>query len=498
MHRRRIRSAAAAALLLAVTAVVAIPAGTAQAKPIQETFSITLASAAFGNFHYHHRNSRLNVIQSNQIHQQAMAIDVRQNDSLVAEFDFSSREDSGKYLEVGHYGDAQRHPFEETGRPGISIHSFGFCNDQSGDFEVRDIQRNGPAIERLWITFQRYCDGLEPMFGELRLGYPDAAYEVAPRNVRLPGATYPTTPDTDVPVTVRSTSGTPVDVTSVAIVGPHAAEFPIRRNGCTATLTTSGCVVTVGFIPKAPGPRHAELKVTTTAGDTSVSLDGAGAQGVSEWVVDVGSPDQRVLPYAAARGGPYRLETQAFEPDDTIRNARFYYENAQRLTKGRHVYANGSGLRMWPSYGSAACVVTSGTVDIFDLGFTGPDEELALLDLEMNVTCEGGLGDRIRMRFHDRDDLTPPAAVTGLRATRTADGVTLDWANPADAGLAGVVVRWYAGGVPPTAVDAGTWAYTGTGNTTGFAVPATVPVAASVWAYDTAGNLSPAASVLVG
>ncbi len=57
-------------------------------------------------------------------------------------FTFSSRDSSNQYLKVGYYGDAQRYPFTDAGRPGISISPLGFCSDQTG------LRGPGAGVER--------------------------------------------------------------------------------------------------------------------------------------------------------------------------------------------------------------------------------------------------------------------------------------------------------------------------------------------------------------
>lgn len=492
MQWRRFR-AGLGAFLVAAGTLVAVPAGSANARPIEDNFSISFASSAFGSRFYTRRDSQIVVNQENQVRQQKIGVAVRRGNNTEIWFDFSTRQGSGQDFQVGYYGDAQRHPFSDPGRPGISISGgWGFCNGQSGDFDVRDVQRDGLSITRLWITFQRYCDGSNPMFGELKLGYPDTAYDVSPQNARWPGGTYPGRTAEDVPIRVRTTSQTPVEVTGIRVEGPHAAEFPLRSNDCAGTLTA--CTATVGFTPAEPGPRHADLVVSTSAGETVVALDAAGALGRSEWAIDIDYADPTrkdehlVMPYSASRGNPYEFQSQAFEPDGTIWQSSFDFFDSTRFAEGHYDYnPDGMGLLLSLSRGNNACVIDRGSIDIADIAFQGPDEQLAQLDLTLDVHCRYNPGHTVkgRLQFHDRDDETPPAAVTDLSATRADGNVTLTWTNP-DA--AGVIVRWNPGPIAPGATDAGRWAYAGPGETVTF--PAEGPIAATVWTHDTAGNLS--------
>ena len=176
--------------------------------------------------------------QSNQIDQQVLQISVLDSGGTPQMFfDFSSRAGSRQNLAVGYYGNAQRYPFMDPGRPGISISPLGFCHDQTGNFEVRDIRFDGLAITRIWITYQRFCNlvqpaDIQPAFGEIRLGYPTTAYDTSPRVVRWPEGTEVGRASSDVPVRLRRTSTSAVEVTSVSVTGRHAGDFPIRHSGC--------------------------------------------------------------------------------------------------------------------------------------------------------------------------------------------------------------------------------------------------------------------------
>ena len=478
---------------------------TAPPPRMDQSFTVTVAGA-FGTAVFDRTNSQVVVTQSNQVGHQELEVAVQDPTGLPEMFfKFASRKESNENLEVGYYGDAQRWPFNGSGRPGIAIHSLGFCNDQSGNFEVRDIGRDGPAINRIWITYQRYCDGDRPAYGELRLGYPAPAYTVAPQVVRWPEA-EPTRQSLDVPVVVRPTAADPVQVTGVSVAGTHAADFPVRANGCSGVMGTGGCAVLVGFTPQAAGQRHAELRVATSAGTTRVSLDGKGALGRSDWVVDINyadptRPDEHLeLPYSNAWGGPYEFSSGAFGDDGIVWNARFYQNPAARFEEGHYEYGpDGTGLQPSLSRGNDACVIGQATVDIADLGFAGPDELVDRVDLDMLVDCVYNPGHtaRVRIRYHDRDDVTAPGAVTGVSAERDGDRVVLRWTNPAAADLAGVIIRGYTGTVAPGAPDAGEALHLGSGTSATIDAPGPLPLAVSLWPYDHTGNVGPPYELLV-
>jgi hypothetical protein len=502
-RRRASLAVTVAALLVTVTAIGVVPLTRAVARPIEENFSITVAGT-FGNKLFTPRNSWITVNQSNQIDQQVVSISVLDfNDMPQMFFDFSSREGSKQNFAIGYYGDAQRTGFTDPGRPGIAMSPLGFCDDQTGNFEVRDIQWSGLAITKLWITYQRYCNNaqpadIQPAFGEIRLGYLKGGYDVAPRVIRWPAGTEPNKASYDVPITVRSTSSTAVSITSVAVTGRYASTFPIRQNGCSGLLSADGCVIRVGFAPQGPGPRHALLRVVTTAGTTYVSLEGSGALGRSDWLVDVdyedpSMPDEHLeLPNSFSWGDPYEFSSQAYGADGIAWQAFFDLAGNTTFSKGHYAYSpDGTGLQMRLSRGNQGCEIDQATTDIADLSFTGPDQRLARLDLNMDVHCRASYGQTVhgRIRFHDRDDLTAPGRVTGVSAVRDGGYVTLRWTKPAAADLAGVIVRWYPGRIAPGATDVGNSVYTDTGSTVRFAAPSTRPIAVSIWTYDQIGNV---------
>jgi hypothetical protein len=488
-------------MLVALATGDIIPARHAEATEIEENHSISVAGE-YGEGLFTPGNSHIGVNQANEVHRQGLEISVMDlSYHPLMTFSFFSRDSSNQYLQVGYYGDAQWWPSPDPGRPGIGISPLGFCSDQRGNFEVREIVRNGPRITRIWITYQRYCNiaqpiNIRPAFGEIRLGYPKTSYDVSPRDVRWPDGTYPGRRSYDVPVTVFPTGSTAVSVTSVSVTGPTPISFPIRSHNCTGILTSAGCVVWVGFTPTAPGPQFARLNVTTTAGNSMIALDGSGALGTSEWILDIDHrdtrPDEHIeLPYSFTWGVPYEFSSQAYGSDGTLWSASFDLAgNATFEAGGHYVYDPDVDLRMWLGRGNSACVVQQGSMDIADIAFGGPDTWLERVDLTLEAHCEGNPGDIVhgRIRLHDRGDVQGPPPVTNVLAVRDGGSVTLTWTNPTSADFSRSIVRWYTGTIAPGAPDAGNLAGFGTSNTVRFVAPSTTPVAVSIWTYDTTGN----------
>jgi len=422
--------------------------------------------------------------------------------------EFATPFGSNRHFAPGYYPWAQDAQGQlSEGRPGISIWGgHNPCGGSSGSFEVRNIARaaNGD-ITRLDIVFTRYCLSFgagDVDIGELKIGYPQPAYEVSPDEVAWPWTTvYPGQSAEAHPVNVRLTSGTAVTVSRPYVTGPDAADFPIRKQNCTGTLTSTGCRVWVGFTPKARGPRHAELIVPASTGMTAVWLDGLGAVGTSTWTVDTNwpaTPTHEVIPSVSA-GGPYSVISQGFQPlpppspDAIVWTASF--SDTQGLTPGTtYIYKNvvpTPPFTMSIAQGDGGCELNSGSVTVNDLATVGPDHVLSRLDALLKATCQSSVPYwvTVRMRFHEAADLTPPGPVTGLRITRSGSLVTLGWQNPPDSDLAGVIIRWYPSAKAPGAWFTGNPAYQGTGSSASFMAPATHPVSVTAWTYDTTGNV---------
>lgn len=500
--RRQLLETLVVAALVVVAALLPVPG--AQASPVEETFSISVSGTA-GNYFFSPRNAGLAVSQTWDGTDEAITVRVAAKDGIpLYTFDFATPDGNGGRLVTRFYRWAQRYPFNEVGRPGIAVYGLTpGCGDQTGSFEVRNIHRDGLQITRLWLVFERWCGPSWVEHGELRIGYPQTAYDVSPRVVVWPWTTiYPGHVAEDIPVKVRLTSSQAVTAYTPSVSGPGAADFPIRKQNCTGSLTASGCTVWVGFTPKAPGPRHARLKVPTSAGPAYVPLDGTGGLGTSDWTVDVDwtnpAHTEHLAMGSASVGSPYEIRSQAWEPqpDGTLTpwNARFGTNGGLQMQQGTtYSYESDQNpFYMYLSRSNGGCEMTSGSVTLNDLAWLGPDHDLARMDARLTATCASSTPYSVsaRMRFHARADVTSPGPVSNLKAVRGAGRVTVSWANPSAADLAGVIVRWYAARNAPSVWWAGKTAYFGTGTSASFQPPATQPVSISVWTYDNTGNVS--------
>lgn len=517
---RRVLPLGIVVVVLGVIGMVLLPAQGARANewPQPEfTFSI---SGSDGAAYLHAGNGTANA--SATVDQEwnagtggdyeTLAVNITGPGGLSYDLKFATPNGSNQHFGRGYYPWAQDAggPLSK-GRPGISVLGGpNPCGTNSGSFEIRDISRLNGQISRLDLVFTRYCGGYgsgQVDIGELKFGYPQTAYEVSQGEVAWPETTvYPGQSAEAHPVDLRLTSSKKVTVSQPSVTGADAADFPIREQNCTGTLTVTGCTVWVGFTPKARGPRHAELIVPTSAGTASVSLDGLGAVGTSTWTVDTnwpGTPTAEVIPSVSA-GNPYSVISQGLQPIPGTQNATAWtarFADTQGLKPGTtYTYQNvvpPPPFSMSISQGDGACELTAGSVTVYDLATVGPDHLLSRLDALLKASCQSSVPYwvDVRMRFHEAADLTPPGPVTGLKAVRSGSRITLTWTKPSATDLAGIIVRWYPSGNAPGAWFTGNFAYQGTGTTASFSASATQPVSVSAWAYDTTGNVSTASSI---
>src|SRR5215831_16651050 len=318
LHGGRVRLLAAALAVLTVVAALlaaVAPFQAAKASGPESEFAISI-SGTDGAAYFLPGHAQVNVTQtwnaSSPGNYEAIQVYVSAG-STIYNFDFATGYGGGKRFAVGYYPWAQQYPgIRGQFRPGISVTGGSNpCGSSSGSFEVRDIGRVGLQITRLSIVFTRWCEDGGVDIGQVQFGYPATTYNVSPKVVDWPWSTvYPgnAAPENH-PVNVRLTSAKTVTVSQPKVTGPDAADFPIRKQNCTGKLTTTGCAVWVGFTPKKPGPRHATLIVPTSAGSTSVSLDGLGGVGTSTWNVSTnwpGTPANFSMPSVSA-GDPYSI-----------------------------------------------------------------------------------------------------------------------------------------------------------------------------------------------
>ena len=84
-----------------------------------------------------------------------------------------------------------------------------------------------------------------------------------------------TTSPTEI-VVVSNDGVAPLTVSGATLTGTGAAHYKLLSNGCTTLAPAGSCEIAVAFSPTSNGSKPAALALTTTGGNTSVALSGAG------------------------------------------------------------------------------------------------------------------------------------------------------------------------------------------------------------------------------
>ncbi|MGW0230859.1 fibronectin type III domain-containing protein [Actinopolymorpha singaporensis] len=496
--------------MLVVAGGLAVFEGGASAAAYSGPWSVTLSREGSGaNLVF----DETNAVLTNSSTSNLVNLDVSGGGSS---YDFEFQAPDKAAMAAGWYPDAQRYPFQEAGRPGMSV--AGGCNEVTGSFEVRDIAWSSGTLTKLWLLYEHHCEGGEKAdFGEIRFGMPTASTDVEPHALHWPD-TYPGGQSKVVPVLVRQRGTSAGSVSAVALEGANPQDFAIRTDECTGQTLDEGqsCLVNVRFAPQAPGPRTAVLRITTNARTIRVPLDGLGVAGTTDWSMQSDSGDY----IGGGKTYHYTTDTDivAFSGSRTLVSggvdaangdswgATFVPAQGDILVQGNtypdaHRYPfNGTGAGMNVSGEGRGCNKLVGDFTVDQVGFTSTGT-LDRLDLTFEQHCEEGTPAlHGRLRYRARADYTAPARVTNATATRTS-GTTahLTWSNPADADRAGTVVRYLPDtSAPPTDPTAGHLAYTGNGTSvdlSGLASGRTYSV--GIFTYDSTGNVSSARVVTI-
>src|SRR3954468_2631408 len=219
-------------VIVAMTAVVLAspaPARAADGPPA----TVTMFSEA-GDYIGGGRQQTFGIYQGDRISatasQDSLGVSVSggpDGESYGLEFDAPD----GQALTPGVYTGAQRAPFHEAVRPGIEVSGDGRgCNEIAGSFEVGDLTYDATgAVQSAWVLYEQHCEGGVPaLFGEVRIGAP--AQSAAPTAVRWPARDLGGGGQA-VPVWFAPSA----TVSSVAVVGDAAGDFPVRVDDCTGT-----------------------------------------------------------------------------------------------------------------------------------------------------------------------------------------------------------------------------------------------------------------------
>jgi hypothetical protein len=428
----------------------------------------------------------------------------------------------GKKLKTQSYLDAQRAPFRDAGHAGIDIYGNGSgCNTVSGRFDVRQITTDDTgAITSLWILYEQHCDGVVPaLFGEV-------VYQIP--GTRLPFYTASDDvlfPDTSVgvhssviPIDVILPPGSPgVTMTPAVIEGTHAADYEIRVDTCKGVALFAGdiCQVLVRFTPSVPGPRLAQLDLSSSGGATrAVPLAGSGLGGTTSIALRSDAGDW------VGAGGTYR-----YDPTNATISASGDWHQVSGTVDGNNgdgwtfdfeaprgdvlapgttfdatrypFNSDGAGME-WTGNGRG-CNTITGTFTVNKIGVSLDGTSINYVSLDFVQHCEGGvpaLHGRIRYRVPG-PDTTPPAIPNGLNVALAPDGlsVVVSWSNPSS-DFAFAIVRYSNGVMAPKVATMQLAGYSGTGTSVTLKrLDPTSPLSVSVFAVDAVGNVSHPAQI---
>jgi hypothetical protein len=223
----------------------------------------------------------------------------------------------GEPLQPYNHVGVQRLSFADAGHAGMQLESGGrSCNGIDGRYELRDIALDAQGRPtRLWLIYEAWCDSrLHAGYGEIRINaqVPEAQRHVAPGIVRWPVRDL-WQRSTEVPVSYLGTAAP----ASVAVSGPHAADFPLDASGCQGA--TGPCDVRVGFAPTAGGARTAILRFTDTAGGVhETTLEGYAHGGTTAMDVEL-VREGRTVHYTPATAERFSASAWTYEVEFALR-----------------------------------------------------------------------------------------------------------------------------------------------------------------------------------
>jgi hypothetical protein len=417
---------------------------------------------------------------------------------------------SGKRLKAGSYLDAQRYPFESSGRPGLDISGDGRgCNEVSGRFWVLDLSRDR---SRVWIVYEEHCEGGRPaVFGEVRIGEPDqGGVQMAPSRVRWPDD-YPNVALRPVPIHVVNRGSIPLTVTGASVVA-GGADFSVEGNTCGTVPVGSDCTVYVGFTASIRGNRLGELRLRTSAGTRWVPLAGHGAAGRTSWQMSSqpgdwvgGGQDYSFTPEDGANISGGGSETHAwarvttgsddFDADFEAASGKLLLPGTTFPNATRYPFNNG-GAGLSITGNGAGCNEVNGSFTVEDSSFSDNGALTSYL-IDFEQWCDNSssaLTGTIAWRAADPSapplDTSAPYRVTSLGGAVDSHGkLHLHWTNPGNADWVDTVVRVATGTEAPRSYTGGRELSTGRGTTMhAHLSPTHRTYSIAVFSRDTSGN----------
>ena len=190
---------------------------------------------------------------------------------------------TGSVFGVGRYTNVSNPETFEHASATLYIGSNSVAFD--GEFEIRDwaMGTNGrpSRFDVVFRTPDDYAAG--GYFGQVRLGQ-DAGYPVS---IAARSVLWPDTPVGSTPILAKewlhNPGSSPVAVGAATIVGDATSDYTVRDDGCTARTLPAGatCSFTLGFSPRAGGPRVAALRLPLNGVTKVVALSGTAPLGTT-------------------------------------------------------------------------------------------------------------------------------------------------------------------------------------------------------------------------
>ena len=488
--------------------------------PVEYTgrFAVSIVGdGAFGDqraaaSHYNDDNATLGVVSSRR------TIDLRleggdRPGGAKANLSFTAPEDGGP-LTIGSYVGATNTSLDPS-RPQINFGYYSEGWETVGSFDILDMHVAEGRIDRIRLTYVVYLDGdARPVSGAVSIGYGNHRVQASPSAVRWPDTTYVGHTSTPARIDLRRLVPEHVRLSGHALLGPDRDEFTADVYTRLLVPTGDGVPLAVTFEPTRAGPAHAWLRLNLrehgAPSHIVVPLDAVAQGGSTRWDLESDPGDE------VGGGGVFHLtDTTRLRFEGSRKGFNVWYPRSpsmfrvwveppagQRLHVGRYRDIAVRPADFQPRFdvtSDVGCESVTGHFDIDDIAYSKTEQALTRLDLSFVQHCDGETpAIRGRIRLHVADDQHAPPPPVSVTAHRDGDRIDVAWTLPPASDLAGVSIRSYTGvRTFPVGPTFGVFRAAGLRSSTSFFAPADQPVSLSLFAYDTSGNASKPATIVV-